>query len=89
MNLIIFVLAVLSASLIGESVPWKELSLMHAACYLMQLELAGICFGVSAFLLHGSAGIGLGIAILMYFLGLVANITESAAFLKYIGKDIL
>ncbi len=96
MNLIIFALAVLSTVLIGENIPWKEYCLMHAACYLMQLELAGICFGISAFLCRGSAGAGLGIAILMYFLGLIANITESAAFLKYLtpfsycsGADIL
>ena len=57
---------------------------MHLAYYLLQLELAGVCFGISAFL-HGSgAGIGLGIAAMMYFLNLIANIAESAEFLKYV-----
>ena len=48
----------------------------------MQLELAAVYFGVSAFLRRGSAGVGLGIAAILYFTNLIANITESAAFLK-------
>jgi ABC-2 type transport system permease protein len=50
----------------------------------MQLELAGICFGISAFLRKGSIGVGLGVAIIAYFMNLIANITESASFLKNI-----
>lgn len=84
MNLIIYALAVGSIAMIGEEIPWKELSLMHLAYYLLQLELAGICFGISAFLRKGSVGVGLGIAAVMYFLNLIANIAEVADFLKYI-----
>ena len=51
---------------------------------VLQLELAGICFGVSAFMRKGAAGVGLGIAAIMYFLNLAANIAESAGLLKYI-----
>ena len=82
MNLIIYALAVGSILAIGESVPWRELNLQHLAYWLLQLEIAGICFGVSAFLRRGSAGVGLGIAVMLYFMNLIANITESAAFLK-------
>ncbi len=76
--------------------PLKEISLMHLAYYLLQVELAGICFGISAFLRKGSAGVGLGIAAMMYFLNLIANIADVAEFLKYItpfgyceGADIV
>ena len=55
-----------------------------------------MCFGISAFLRRSGMGIGLGIAMLFYFLNLVANITEEADFLKYItpfgyaeGADIV
>ena len=84
MNLIILGLSLLSVNMIGESVPWKELFLMHGAYYLLQLELACICFGISAFLRRGSTGIGMGLAALMYFLNLIANMTKRAKFLKYI-----
>ena len=48
----------------------------------MQLEVLALCFGISAFLRRGSLSIGIGIASLLYFLGLVGNITEKAV--KYI-----
>ena len=96
MNLIIYALSVGSMTMIGEEIPWKEVNLLHFAYYLLQIELAGICFGISAFLCKGSIGIGLGIAIMMYFLNLIANIAEVAKCLKYItpfgycdGADIV
>lgn len=96
MNLIIYALAVASIAAVGEAIPWKEIRLLHLGYYLLQLELAGICFGLSAFLRRGSAGAGLGIAAMMYFLNLIANIADAAAFLKYItpfgyceGADIV
>ena len=96
MNIIIYLLATGSIAAVGETIPWKEISLMHLAYYLLQLELAGICFSISAFLRKGSAGIGLGIAVMMYFLNLIANIADVAGFFKYItpfgyceGADIV
>ncbi len=96
MNVIIYVVSIISVVLIGEAVPWKALNLLHLAYYLMQLELGGICFGISAFLRRGSTGIGLGLAVILYFLSLVANIAKSAEFLNYItpfgycnGADIV
>ncbi len=84
MNLTVYAVSVGAVAAVGEAVPWKEISLLHLACYLLQLELAGICFGVSAFMRKGAAGVGLGIAAIMYFLNLAANIAESAGLLKYI-----
>lgn len=96
MNLIIYLLSIGSIAAVGEEIPWKEISLLHIAYYLLQLELAGICFGVSAFMRKGSAGVGLGIAAMLYFVNLIANIAEAAKFLKYItpfgyceGADII
>lgn len=84
MNLLIFALSAGSMAIIGERIPWKEMMLLHLAYFILQLELAGICFGVSAFTRKGSVGAGLGIAVVLYFLNLIANITESAKVLKYI-----
>ena len=84
MNLIIYAVSVGCIAAIGEEILWKELTLEHLAFYLMQLEIAGICFGISAFLRKSGVGVGLGIAVMLYFLNLIANITEKAEFLKYI-----
>lgn len=96
MNLVIYALSVGSIAIISEAIPWKQLNLLHLAYYLLQLELAAICFGISAFTRKGSVGIGLGIAAMMYFLNLIANISKKAAFLKYLtpfgyadGADIV
>lgn len=96
MNIIINAVSAGSIAAVGEEIPWKEINLLHLAYYLLQLELAGICFGVSAFLRKGNTGAGLGIAAMMYFLNLIANITDAAEFLKYItpfgyceGADIV
>ena len=96
LNLIIYAVSVGSMTMIGEEIPWKEINLLHFAYFLLQIELAGICFGISAFLRKGSAGVGLGIAAMMYVLNLISNIAEVAEFLKYItpfgyceGADIV
>lgn len=96
MNLFIYAVVAVSMVAVGESIPWKEMNLLHLAYFLLQLELAGICFGISAFLRRGGTGVGLGLAALMYFLNIIANISESADFLRYItpfgfcdGSDIV
>ncbi|MBO4211293.1 MAG: ABC transporter permease subunit [Oscillospiraceae bacterium] len=83
LNGLIYLLSLASMAVTGEAIAWKELNLLHLAYYLCQLTLGGICFGLSAFLRKGSVGVGLGLAVLAYALNLIANITESAKFLKY------
>lgn len=96
MDLVILGLSLLSVKLIGEDVPWREMLLVHGAYYLLHVELAAICFGISAFLRRGGAGIGIGLAAGMYFFNLIANITKQAGSLKYMtpfayceGADII
>lgn len=96
MNLIVFLVSVVSMAAIGERILWEQIVLLHLAYYLLQLELAGICFGLSAFLRKGSVGVGLAIAVTAYFLNLIANIADVAGFLKYVtpfgfceGADIV
>lgn len=82
LNAVVFALGVGSIAMIGEEILWKELSLLHAANLIMQVDLACVCFGISAFLRRGSMGIGLGLAALLYFLNLIANMADGASFLK-------
>lgn len=96
LNGILLILVVLSMGIIQEEILWKEILLMHLAYFILQIELTGVCFGISAFLRRGSIGVGMGLAILMYFLNLIANMTDRAEFLKYItpfgyceGADIV
>lgn len=96
LNILVYGMAIACVAAIGDTIPWKELTLLHLAYLLVQVELGGICFGISAFCRRGSLGFGMGLAIGMYFVNILANITEEAEFLKYItpygyaeGADIL
>lgn len=96
LNLAVAAVTALSVAAIGEEVPVKTLALLFLAYFLMQLEVAAVTFGLSSFLKGGSLGVGLGLAAVFYFLNIIANLTEDAAFLKYItpfgyteGADII
>lgn len=96
LNLAVFLLSAASIAAIGEALPWKELLLLHSAYLLLQIDMAGICFGISAFLRRGGMSVGLGLAAILYFLNLLANISDQAGFLKYLtpfasagGPDIV
>ena len=92
----ILLMTVAAIAAIRETVPWKEVLLLHTAFLLMELVIAGICFGFPAFLRRGGVGVGLGLAIAMYALNIIANLTSKAEALKYItpfgfadGSDIV
>lgn len=96
LNGIVLLLAFVSTLAIGEEAAWGDLLLLHLAYFLLQLEVAAVCFGLSAFLRRGSYGVGLSLAAVLYFLNIVANLTKGARFLKYVtpfgyaeGADIL
>ena len=82
----VIVITVTSASIwgIGESPDMRPLILLFLAYFILQVEVACVCFGMSAFLSQGGVGIGLGMAALLYFLNIIANLTDGAKFLKYV-----
>ena len=84
MNVVVYGISLVSMAAVGEKIPWREMNLLHLAYCFLQLEIAGICFGISAFLRKGGLAVGLGFAGLMYLLNILANITESVKFLKYL-----
>lgn len=96
LNLVSVLVTALSVVIVGESVDVKVLTMLFLAYFLMQIEISSVTFGISAFIKGNGLGVGLGIAVLLYFLNIVANLTENAKFLKYItpfgyteGADII
>ena len=96
MNAVLLALSLGCMAAIGEDIPWRTVLLLHLGYFLLQTELAGVCFGISAFIRRGGPGIGLGLAAAMYFLNLISNLSSSAEFLRYVtpfayceGADII
>jgi ABC-2 type transport system permease protein len=96
MNVLVFFMSVISIVSINEEILWRELLLLHLSYVLVQIVLTGICFGISAFVRSSGIGAGIGLAITMYFINIVSNITDSVKNLKYItpfgfaeGADIM
>ncbi|MGN0482521.1 MAG: ABC transporter permease subunit [Lachnospiraceae bacterium] len=96
MNVLIIICSYASVWAIHEEIDEEIFLLMHLAYLILQIEIALICFGVSAFLHSSSIGIGIGLATIFYFMNIICNISEKVEFLKYItpfayteGGDIL
>lgn len=84
LNVVSILTSMIVVRAIGESLQMKEFLLLHAAYLLLQAEIAAVCFAISAALRKSGIGAGLGLAAVLYFLNIIANITEDAEWLKYI-----
>ena len=84
LNLCVALFSVLSMLAISAEVDAGAVALMFLSHLLLQLEIAFICFGLSAFLKGGGLGIGLGVSLGFYFLNLIASLTEKLEFLNYL-----
>ena len=73
-----------SAAMIGETLSMKSLIGYIVAQFAAQLEIASVCFAFSACSKRSSLGLGLGVALVLYVLDIIARITDKAEFLKYI-----
>ncbi len=83
-NLISAAVTAISVLAVGVDADAGKITLLLVAYFIMQIEVAAITFGISAFLKGGSIGIGLFTAVGFYFVSIIANLSEDMAFLKYI-----
>lgn len=84
LNLAVIAISTLSMVAVDVSADGKTLALLYLAYFLMQLEIAAITFGISAFIRSSGMGVGLGLATTMYFVNIIANLMDETKFLKYI-----
>lgn len=84
LNCIVIVITLSTTWMIGETLPLKETLYLFLTFTLLQIEIAGITFGLSAYLKGNGIGIGLGYGLGMYLINLIANLVEQAKFIKYI-----
>ncbi len=84
LNAVVTLTSLVTAAAVGESFEMKTFILIHLAFLLLEAEICCISFGISAFIKRGSLGAGLGLALALYFMNLLCNMSDSAEFLKFI-----
>lgn len=84
LNFAVMVITLLSVVIVGERADISAMLLLFFAYFLLQIEIGCVTFGLSAFLRAGAVGIGLGVGIMMYFINIISNLTDSLEFLKYL-----
>ena len=84
LNLICFACGAGGILTIGEEMEWKDLLRYHGALLLMQLQIGGLCFGISALLRRSGLGLAMGLAALLYFMGLIINLDQNLDWLCFI-----
>lgn len=82
-NVLYILLALAAFAAIGGLDNARAFWLFHLAQLLMHLEIACVCFALSALMRKPGAGLGLGLSALLYVAGLMSNISQKAEFLKY------
>ena len=65
LNLVCFACGAGGILAIGEEAEWGGLLRYHGALLLMQLEIGGLCFGLSALLRRGGLGLAMGLSALL------------------------
>ena len=80
----VFILAAhIGAGLIGMGFPQKKFADFHLSLFMMNLQVAVLCFGISCFKKRDSVVPGLGLVLAFYFLNLFININREIATFKY------
>ncbi|MDD6327647.1 MAG: ABC transporter permease subunit [Eubacteriales bacterium] len=73
-NLVCIGIYGVSFIILGKGIAVGEFFLFHLMQFLMQLEIAGICFGLSACMKKNKLGIGLGVVLFLYAYDLMARV---------------
>ncbi len=71
--------------ILGEDIDFDRFFLYHGMQLLMHLEIAGICFGLSAFMKKNKLGLGLGIVMIFYAYDLMSRVIPNLSDYKILS----
>lgn len=83
-NIIVVAITFALIALVNEDMDADKMGMLFFSYFIMQVELACVCFGISAYLHHNVIGLGLGVGALAYFLNIISNLIDELEWLKYI-----
>ncbi len=79
------VLYCLGFAALNEEIPVKELAVFMCMQLLMNIEIAGLCFGISAISGRNRMGLGIGVSMLFYVYDLIGRVVPDLKDYLYIG----
>ncbi|MGG7162580.1 ABC transporter permease subunit [Clostridium ihumii] len=82
-NAICIVISLISFKIIGEDILYKEFFSYHLTQLIMQFEIGAVTFAISSFQKNTSVGLGIGFALILYFLDMIIRIIPNTEILKY------
>ncbi len=84
LNLIVVAFSLLGFACMGNEVNLQGFWLYHGICFLMEMEIATICFLISAVTTKKNVGIGIGLVILLYAGDMMCRLIPDLEDLKYV-----
>lgn len=84
-NLLCVLFYLLGIGILGEEMAMREFGIYHLFQFLMQLEIAAICYALSAIMKKNRLGIGLGIVLFLYAYDLITRIIPNLLDYKIIS----
>ncbi|MGN0352448.1 MAG: ABC transporter permease subunit [Roseburia sp.] len=84
-NVLCVGLYVLGFVILGEEIPAKEFILYHIMQVVLQIEVAALCYGMSAWMKKNKLGLGLGIVLLLYAYDMIARVIPDLSDYKIIS----
>ncbi len=84
LNVAVVAVTCVCIAIVGVEFDATALALLFLAYLILQLEIAAVTFGLSAFMRRGELGAGLGLVFALYFINILANLTEDLKLLKFI-----
>ncbi|MBO4355933.1 MAG: ABC transporter permease subunit, partial [Clostridia bacterium] len=84
LNAFVMLLAFVAMLAIGQKLEAGLFFKIFLGFFMMQIEIACVMFGLSAFIKGSGIGLGLGVAFILYFMSILANLTDEVKFLRYI-----
>ncbi|MBO5303110.1 MAG: ABC transporter permease subunit [Lachnospiraceae bacterium] len=84
-NLLCVLFYLTGISMLGEEIALKEFCLYHTLQFVMHLELAAICFTMSACMKKNRFGMGLGVVLFLYAYDLISKITPNLSDYKLLS----
>lgn len=84
LSILLAAVSLLAFALIKRPVPRLDFARLQLVYLLLMLQIGTVCFGLSAFLRREAPGLGIGLALISYFLNILVKLSPSVDFFRFV-----